>query len=168
MTIKNLLKISLLLNIIFVSLFVASSLWADTNGIWDFAKDVRAGTFGSDQGGENYTFPSNLFINNNLVIKNNENVSNLNIFSTGIVGNNLNVKIMTTTNELNTSKIVLNGKEMSSWPDSIETSDCYWSSDVKFGNFYYCNPTYAVTGFIIKSSSTFQVKCCKPGETVIG
>lgn len=34
--------------------------YADTNGIWVEAKDIRSGTFGSDEGGGNFVFPNNL------------------------------------------------------------------------------------------------------------
>lgn len=35
-------------------------VWADSNGIWTYAGDILPGTFGSDEGGGDYTFPNEL------------------------------------------------------------------------------------------------------------
>lgn len=52
-------------------LFIGGFTWADTNGVWTLASDVRAGTFGTDEGNGNYTFPNNLDVKNNLNVSNN-------------------------------------------------------------------------------------------------
>jgi len=163
---KNILVLSMTLNVIFVSLFIVGLLWADSNGIWENAKDIRAGTFGSDEGGGNYAFPGDLLINNNLVVKNNENVTNLNVKNNGVIGNNLNVKNEINSYKVNTTKIVLNNKEISSWPQCVATSDCYTSPTISMGSSFSCKPTYVMTGFKVVSSSTYQVQCCRFGTTV--
>ncbi len=70
---SKLLSFSFILNIIFMSLiFLGAFIWADTNGVWHETKDIRTGTFGSD---ENDTFSSFYFINpvvfNDEVVLNN-------------------------------------------------------------------------------------------------
>lgn len=45
-------------------LFLAQVLYADNNGIWVDAKDIRAGTFGSDESSGNFVFPNNLNVGN--------------------------------------------------------------------------------------------------------
>lgn len=56
--------------------FIGGFVWADTNGVWDRAQDIVAGTFGADQGNGTFIFPDNLTVNKNLNVKNNVNVSN--------------------------------------------------------------------------------------------
>ena len=42
------------------------SVHADLNGVWIDAKDIRTGTFGSDESGGDYIFPNNLDVSNRL------------------------------------------------------------------------------------------------------
>ncbi|MFP4402070.1 MAG: hypothetical protein ACLFPL_02465 [Candidatus Nanoarchaeia archaeon] len=60
----------LVLMLIFQSLFSLS--FADTNGVWTYSEDIRAGVFGADEGnptGSNYTFNDMVYFNQNLVYK---------------------------------------------------------------------------------------------------
>jgi len=43
-------------------LFFGGAIYADTNGIWSFASDVRGGTFGSDEGTPVFSFMNKLGI----------------------------------------------------------------------------------------------------------
>lgn len=53
---------------ILVILFFGGFIWADSNGIWTDAKDIRGGTFGSDEQPDttNYTFINPVYINDKL------------------------------------------------------------------------------------------------------
>lgn len=53
--------------IFFIFLFQAISItWADSNGIWIDAKDVKAGIFGEDENSGDFIFPSNLDVYDRL------------------------------------------------------------------------------------------------------
>lgn len=69
-------------------LFSIHSVFADTNGIWTQANDIKAGTFGSDEGGGVYQFPSNVIVSNEVI-------------SSGVNTSNLQVNGNTQTNSLN-------------------------------------------------------------------
>ena len=45
-------------------------LFADSNGVWLEAKDIRVGTFGSDETAGNFAFPNNLDVSNQLTTNN--------------------------------------------------------------------------------------------------
>ena len=53
---------------ILLILLTGSIVWADSNGVWTRAQDVRAGVFGADEGGGDFGFGANVNINNNLVV----------------------------------------------------------------------------------------------------
>jgi len=55
---------------IFILIF-GGVVWADDNCIWHRAEVVVSGTFGSDQGNGNFTFPNNLEIKDSVDVKNN-------------------------------------------------------------------------------------------------
>lgn len=48
--------------IIIMSLFTFGFVWADTNGVWSNAEDVKPGTFGTDEEAGDYEFPRNVTI----------------------------------------------------------------------------------------------------------
>ncbi|MFP4402628.1 MAG: hypothetical protein ACLFPL_05375, partial [Candidatus Nanoarchaeia archaeon] len=55
-------------------LFLVSmiSIHADTNGVWTYSEDIKAGVFGADEGnpsGSNYTFNEIVYFNQDLVYK---------------------------------------------------------------------------------------------------
>lgn len=52
------------LGIFIVIIGLLPTIYADTNGIWVDAKDIRVGTFGSDESGGNFVFPNNLQVSN--------------------------------------------------------------------------------------------------------
>lgn len=49
-----------------VILFLAQVIYADNNGIWIDAKDIRTGTFGSDESEGDFIFPNNLDVSERL------------------------------------------------------------------------------------------------------
>ena len=59
----------LLLTLISFSI-VFTPLFADSNGVWLEAKDIRSGTFGSDESAGNFVFPNNLDVSNQLTTNN--------------------------------------------------------------------------------------------------
>ncbi len=73
--------ITIILSISLVNAF------ADSNGIWHKAEDVRSGTFALDEDQGNFKFPQNLEINNNLSIGSNLFVSGNPIYNSYIIGN---------------------------------------------------------------------------------
>ena len=138
-------KFNFVTNIILLTLiFAVGFVWADTNGIWTQAEDVRAGVFGGDEGGGDYIFPNNLLIEEDLV-----------------VGGN------TISQSIETKSISLDGNNIQEWPQCVSSEDCYWSDTYSLDVIYQCNPGFAMTGFILKSESTFQIKCCKFGTTIM-
>jgi hypothetical protein len=53
-------------NILILTILILGSLsWADSNGVWIFAKDIQPGTFGSDELG--YGDPSYYYTFNNPI-----------------------------------------------------------------------------------------------------
>lgn len=62
-------RILFYLSLVFLFSF---SVYADSNGIWHFANDIRGGIFGSDELGEttNYTFIHPVYFNVNVYYKN--------------------------------------------------------------------------------------------------
>lgn len=53
----------------FLIVFSMTSVFADSNGIWTYAEDIRAGTFGLDENnsvGSNYTFDDFVYFNKNI------------------------------------------------------------------------------------------------------
>ncbi|MCA9496789.1 MAG: hypothetical protein KC589_07620, partial [Nanoarchaeota archaeon] len=66
-------------------------IWADSNGVWVFAEDIRPGIFGGDEGNGNYTFNSVVKSNNSIWAREfcDENGLNCNnILSSSGIGNN--------------------------------------------------------------------------------
>ncbi len=63
-TISNLLILSILL--------FGGVIWADSNGVWQRAEDIRAGIFGGDEGGGEFTFNTTLNLNNSVYYYGNE------------------------------------------------------------------------------------------------
>ncbi|MFW6286263.1 MAG: hypothetical protein ACOC16_04040 [Nanoarchaeota archaeon] len=62
-------RFNFITNILLLMILVFGGfIWADTNGVWSLAEDIRAGTFGDDEGGGNYTFPENLHVNGELCL----------------------------------------------------------------------------------------------------
>lgn len=60
-------------------LLLLSSTYADTNGVWIDAKDIRSGTFGSNEGDGNFIFPNNVEVSGNFttpIIETRDLVSN--------------------------------------------------------------------------------------------
>ena len=53
----------------FAVIFLFGLVWADSNGVWHRAEDVRAGVFGGDEGAGTYIFNNNLIINQELRVK---------------------------------------------------------------------------------------------------
>ena len=54
-------KFNFITNIVILSVMVFGGfVWADTNGVWVFAEDIRPGTFGADEGSGEYIFPTNV------------------------------------------------------------------------------------------------------------
>jgi len=73
MTRKDILKnISLFLNGIFFASLFFGILWADTNGVWNFAEDLNGGIIGADQQktNMNYTFINPVYFNTSVGLKN--------------------------------------------------------------------------------------------------
>ena len=56
-------------------LLLGGVVFADTNGIWHLAEDVRGGVFGADEGYPNYIFPRNLTVNRTLDVGGNFEVT---------------------------------------------------------------------------------------------
>lgn len=53
--------------LLFLVLVLTSFTWADTNGVWHRAEDVRAGTFGADENPSNdYTFGTDVQISGEI------------------------------------------------------------------------------------------------------
>lgn len=65
--IKNKLNIGISFGIILLVL-LGSIIWADSNGVWYSAQDIRGSIFGTDENSTNYTFMNNIFMNNNLTV----------------------------------------------------------------------------------------------------
>ncbi len=61
--------------------------FADSNGIWHKAEDIRSGEFALDEDGGNFKFPRNLEINNNLSIASNLFISGNPSHNSYIIGN---------------------------------------------------------------------------------
>ena len=61
----------LILGIVFI--FVILGIYADNNGVWHFAEDVKPGIFGQDEDGDNsslnYTFITKVFFLENILLK---------------------------------------------------------------------------------------------------
>lgn len=55
--------------LILILLFFVSIIWADSNGVWVNAEDIRAGIFGVDEEEGNYTFQNNLIVKKELCIE---------------------------------------------------------------------------------------------------
>ena len=95
-------KLSLLFSILMLSiLFLISIVNADTNGAWYFPRDIKGGSFGSDeQPIPNYTFNSNVYFNKNM------NVGRVNL-----IGNStyfLNIRGISKLYKVNTSTYLIN------------------------------------------------------------
>ncbi|MCA9459190.1 MAG: hypothetical protein KC550_01435 [Nanoarchaeota archaeon] len=81
--------------IIFV-LFTGSIVWADSNGVWLKAEDVRAGELGADEGGGDFGFGANVRISNDIDIGGNGLVRN----DLTVLGN-LNVNLSMNVSNIN-------------------------------------------------------------------
>jgi len=55
------------INLLLTFLLCISFVNADSNGIWTNAEDIKSGTFSSDEGNGDFTFPEKLKINNDLI-----------------------------------------------------------------------------------------------------
>ena len=67
---KIIIRFNFITNILILLLLIFGAIsYADSNGIFIQAKDVVPGTFGEDEGSGDFTFPSNLTINSNLIVK---------------------------------------------------------------------------------------------------
>ena len=55
--------------LLITTIFLVGLIWADSNGIWHRAEDVRAGVFGNDEGNGDFIFNNNLIITQNLKVK---------------------------------------------------------------------------------------------------
>ena len=146
-----LIKFNTITNILILFLVIAGGfVWADTNGIWLRAEDVRPGIFGADEMPGDFTFQSNVILQEDVKVL-----------------NNIEVEGSIFTEVVDTQKITLDGQEINSWPQCVSSEDCYWSNTYSLDNLYQCNPGFAMTGFVLKSESTFQIKCCKFGTTIL-
>lgn len=66
---KLLFKLSVAFNVCFVLLLgLGGFIWADTNGIWHNAEDVKPGVFGDDEEPGQYVFQNNVSIESNLCL----------------------------------------------------------------------------------------------------
>lgn len=66
--IKNKLNFGISFGLLLL-IILGGIIWADSNGVWYNAQDVRGGIFGSDeQPITNFTFMNNIFINDNLTV----------------------------------------------------------------------------------------------------
>jgi hypothetical protein len=89
-------------------LFFGGFIWADSNGVWTFAKDIRGGTFGSDEQADtnNFTFINPVYFGKKMLSL--ENPSN---YFINFTGRSQLYEIATdklTTSELNSNNIVTN------------------------------------------------------------
>jgi len=54
---------------LFITIILLGGLiWADTNGVWHNAEDIKAGVFGDDEENGDFIFNNNLIINQNLKV----------------------------------------------------------------------------------------------------
>ena len=66
------MKLKLFLTMLLgVGIFFTGLVWADTNGVWHDAEDVRAGTFGADEGDTTtpYVFNNPVQMDNTLQVE---------------------------------------------------------------------------------------------------
>lgn len=77
----------------FLIIMTTSSIFADTNGVWHFAKDVRGGIFGNDEGTQFFTFNNSLYTNmikefqtSGIQFKNSADINTLFISNNGNIG----------------------------------------------------------------------------------
>lgn len=67
-----LIKFNTITNILILFLVIAGGfVWADTNGIWLRAEDVRPGVFGADEMPGDFTFDSKIILNEQLCLEGN-------------------------------------------------------------------------------------------------
>ncbi len=88
------INFSFVMNIILFVVFIFGGLiYADSNGVWHRAEDVRAGVFGSDEiTGTDYTFPNNLNVTSNVNVGQNILIDgNTSILGNTNIGGELNV-----------------------------------------------------------------------------
>lgn len=87
-----------------VSILVSFSIlftpsFADSNGVWVDAQDIKSGTFGSDESGGDFIFPNNIDISNQLtsskIISTTANITSV------LEANSLEVVNQLTTNSIN-------------------------------------------------------------------
>lgn len=78
--------------------FSLVNVFADSNGIWTNAEDIVSGSFGSDEGGGVFQFPSNIIVSND-VVSGGINASRLKVTGNSEL-NSLNVLTTTQTQEL--------------------------------------------------------------------
>ena len=57
-----------IINLVLIFSLISIFIYADTNGVWHRAEDIRAGIFGSDEGGGDFGFTNNVNIANNLQV----------------------------------------------------------------------------------------------------
>lgn len=103
-------------NILFLFVLIFGGvIWADSNGIWTKAEDVKPGTFGADEGAGMFSFNhfvnffKNVKMNKSLEVVENITAKNLNI-SNRIDGKEIYMdgKLVATKDELNYSVTTLN------------------------------------------------------------
>jgi hypothetical protein len=72
----NLARFNFITNIVLICLLlVGGFVWADTNGVWHRAEDVRPGVFGADEEDGDYVFEDDLVIESTLETNRIENVN---------------------------------------------------------------------------------------------
>lgn len=74
-------------------------LFADTNGVWIGAKDIRSGTFGSDETAGDFAFPNNVAVSNQLTTS--RIISTTANITSSLEANSLKVVNKITTNSIN-------------------------------------------------------------------
>ncbi len=62
-----LIKFNTITNLIILSILLFGGvIWADSNGVWQRAEDIRAGIFGGDEGGGDFTFNTTVHLNDSV------------------------------------------------------------------------------------------------------
>ena len=127
---------------------------ADTNGVWNYATDLRGGIFGNDeQPITNYTFVNKVYFNDNTYF-------NKNIYSSKIIDIKNNAYSMNLSGESNVNILVSNnlyvnnniGIGTNNPQAKLDVNgDIYLSGGIKLGNVTNC-----INGVIRYSGSDFE------------
>lgn len=110
--------------LLFSSLVLIS--WADTNGIWLRAEDIRPGAFGSDENtGNSFIFRDDVYFNNRILTDNPsynlniKSVSNLNELNLNKLNSQEIITDNFSANKVDTNELCIDDICYSSWTDSL-------------------------------------------------